>query len=175
MGTRQEQTTVLRASVTGPRWVSSGAGDLTSNQVGRLQGKGCLGLLAEGGGSMGIGAQRLNFYNLSESWFFFFIALFYLLIIFGCTGSLLPHWTLSSCGKLGPPSSCSVGASRCSGFSSALALEHAGFSSVARRSGHPMACGILLDQGSNLGPFHWQADSLPLDHQGNPESRLFSL
>ena len=31
-----------------------------------------------------------------------------------------------------------------------------------------VACGILLDQGSNLCPLHWQADSSPLRHQGNP-------
>ena len=28
------------------------------------------------------------------------------------------------------------------------------------------ACGILPDQGSNLCPLHWQADSLPLSQQG---------
>ena len=28
------------------------------------------------------------------------------------------------------------------------------------------ACGILSDQGSNLCLLHWQADSLPLSHQG---------
>ena len=33
-----------------------------------------------------------------------------------------------------------------------------------------VACGILLDQGSNLCLLHWQADSQPLDHQGNPNS-----
>ena len=31
-----------------------------------------------------------------------------------------------------------------------------------------MACEIVLDQGSNLCPPHWQADSQPLDHQGSP-------
>ena len=30
------------------------------------------------------------------------------------------------------------------------------------------ACGIFPDQGSNLCPSHYQADSLPLDHQGSP-------
>ena len=30
------------------------------------------------------------------------------------------------------------------------------------------ACGIFPDQGSNLCPPHYQADSLPLDHQGSP-------
>ena len=32
------------------------------------------------------------------------------------------------------------------------------------------ACGIFLDQGLNLCPLHWQADSLPLSHQGSPEN-----
>ena len=31
-----------------------------------------------------------------------------------------------------------------------------------------VAHGIFLDQGSNLCPLHWQADSLPLCHQGSP-------
>ena len=30
------------------------------------------------------------------------------------------------------------------------------------------ACGIFLDQGPNLCFLHWQADSLPLSHQGSP-------
>ena len=30
------------------------------------------------------------------------------------------------------------------------------------------ACGIFPDQGSNLCPLHWQADSQPLCHQGSP-------
>ena len=32
----------------------------------------------------------------------------------------------------------------------------------------PAGCGIFLDQGSNPCPLHWQADSLPLSHQGSP-------
>ena len=39
----------------------------------------------------------------------------------------------------------------------------------------PMACGILLDQGSNLCPLHWEADSYPLYHQGSPKARLFLI
>ena len=30
-------------------------------------------------------------------------------------------------------------------------------------------CGIYLDQGSKLCPLHWQAESYPLYHQGNPK------
>ena len=29
-------------------------------------------------------------------------------------------------------------------------------------------CGILLDQGLNLCPLHWQVDSPPLRHRGSP-------
>ena len=32
----------------------------------------------------------------------------------------------------------------------------------------PAACGIFPDQGSNSCLLHWQADSLPLSHQGSP-------
>ena len=34
------------------------------------------------------------------------------------------------------------------------------------------ACGIFPDQGSNLCPLHWQADSQPLRHQGSPSPSL---
>ena len=33
-------------------------------------------------------------------------------------------------------------------------------------------CGIFLDQGSNPCPLHWQADSVPLSHQGSPSHFL---
>ena len=32
----------------------------------------------------------------------------------------------------------------------------------------PTGYGIFPDQGSNPCPLHWQADSYPLRHQGNP-------
>ena len=32
---------------------------------------------------------------------------------------------------------------------------------------HPVACGILPDQGLNPYPLHWQVDAQPLDHQGS--------
>ena len=37
----------------------------------------------------------------------------------------------------------------------------------------PWCVGVFPDQGSNLYLLHWQADSLPLSHQGSP-CRLFS-
>ena len=42
---------------------------------------------------------------------------------------------------------------------------------------HGLSCsvegGILLDQGSNPCPLHWQADSLPLSHQESPSINFF--
>ena len=35
-----------------------------------------------------------------------------------------------------------------------------------------LACGIILDQGSNLRLLHWQADCFPLSHQRSPSSRI---
>ena len=36
------------------------------------------------------------------------------------------------------------------------------------------ACGIFPDQGPNLCPLHWQADSQPLHHQGSPSLLYFN-
>ena len=38
-----------------------------------------------------------------------------------------------------------------------------------------VACGIFLDQGLNPCLQHWQADSLPLSHQGSPLKLLLSF
>ena len=72
--------------------------------------------------------------------------------------------------------SCGAQASHCSGFSccGAPAIGRVGFSScsmqalvvVAHELSCFVACGIFLDQKSNLCPLHWQADSYPLYHQG---------
>ena len=40
---------------------------------------------------------------------------------------------------------------------------------VAYKLGYSVARGIFLVQGSNLCSLHWQADSLPLSHQGNQQ------
>ena len=40
---------------------------------------------------------------------------------------------------------------------------------VAHGLSYPTACGILLDQGSNLCLLYWQADSSPVSHPGNPK------
>ena len=47
-------------------------------------------------------------------------------------------------------------------------LEGTGTAVVARGLSFSKACGIFPDQGSNLCPLLWQADSSPLTHQGSP-------
>ena len=61
-------------------------------------------------------------------------------------------------------------ASPCGGCSCCRARGSrlADFSSCGYRLSCSVACGILPDQGSNPCPLNWQADSYPLDHQGNP-------
>ena len=46
-------------------------------------------------------------------------------------------------------------------------LEHR-LSSCGARAQLPTAHGIFPDQGWNLCPLHWRADSYPLFHQGSP-------
>ena len=38
-----------------------------------------------------------------------------------------------------------------------------------------IACGILLEQGSNPCLLHWQVDSLPLSQQGNSSTKFLYL
>ena len=47
-------------------------------------------------------------------------------------------------------------------------LQSAGSAVVMHGPTCSAACGIFPDQGSNPCPLHWQADSQPLRHQGNP-------
>ena len=78
---------------------------------------------------------------------------------------LRPAHLLCSCGAL---------ASHCSDFSwcGAQALEHSLNSCGAQAS---LLCSMwdLPKQGLNPCRLHWQADSLPLIHQGNPHSYIF--
>ena len=46
--------------------------------------------------------------------------------------------------------------------------RRAGSVIVAHGPSCSVACGIFPDQGSNLCPLNWQADSQPLRHQGSP-------
>ena len=65
--------------------------------------------------------------------------------------------------------------SRCMGLSLSRPLllrstgsRRAGSVIVAHGPSCSTACGISPDQGLNLCPLHWQADSQPLRHQGSP-------
>ena len=64
---------------------------------------------------------------------------------------------------------------RCAGLSLSRPLllrstgsRRTGSAVVAHGPSCSAACGIFPDQGSNLCPLHWQADSQPLRHQGSP-------
>ena len=54
-------------------------------------------------------------------------------------------------------------------------LQSAGSIVAVHRLSCSEACGVCLDQGSDLCPLHWQVDSLPLDHQGRPPLLKFVL
>ena len=49
-------------------------------------------------------------------------------------------------------------------------LQSTGSVVVVLGLSYPETCGIFPDQGLNLCPLHWQADSQPLGHQGRPTS-----
>ena len=69
-------------------------------------------------------------------------------------------------------SSCGAQASRFSDFSSCRAqapgIQDSGV--VVHRLSFTTACGNFPDQGLNLCPLRWQADSHPVHHRGGPES-----
>ena len=46
---------------------------------------------------------------------------------------------------------------------------------VAHGLSGPTTCGVFPDQGWNLCPLPWQADSEPLDHQGSPVGLFFDF
>ena len=94
--------------------------------------------------------------------------------------------SLSPCGLF---SRCGVQTSHGGGFSccGTRAPGHAGFSSCSSRGtrtqAHSLWCMgladprhvvIFPDRGSNPCLLHWQADSLPLSHQGSPFGDLFT-
>ena len=109
------------------------------------------------------------------SLFLFFKSCWSLFVIYlavlglGCSSSL----SLSDEREL--LSSCGSWASHCSGFScGAWAFRCGGFRS-SKFGAYGLRCsaafGVILDRGSNQCLLLWQADSLPLSHQG----RLHSL
>ena len=85
----------------------------------------------------------------------------------------------SSCRQRGLLSSCSVLASRCSGFCCGALQQLRFLGSLSSRSlvvacrlGCSKACAIFPDQGSNPCLLHLQGDSLPPSHQGSPYNFL---
>ena len=90
-----------------------------------------------------------------------------LFIYLGLAGSSLLSRLPSSCGGF---SCCEPQAPGHMGFSSCTSSrppEHR-LNSCGSRRGCSVACGISPDQRSNPCLLHWQADSLPLSHQGSP-------
>ena len=71
----------------------------------------------------------------------------------------------SSCGNWGLLSDWSVQAPHCGGF---LLLWSTGSIVVAHRLSCSATWGIFPNQGSNPCLLHWQAEPLPLSHQGSP-------
>ena len=54
-------------------------------------------------------------------------------------------------------------------------LQSTGSAGVVHGLSCSAACGIFRDQESNPCLLHWQADSLPLSHQGSPASWLLLM
>ena len=106
-----------------------------------------------------------------------FLLFFYMYLLLAVLGPCCCPRAFSGCGKWALLSSYSGRASHLSSFSrcGAQALGHASFSSCSSQNlvlVHRFSCsvayGIFLDKGSNPCLLHWQKDSLPLIHQGDP-------
>ena len=118
--------------------------------------------------------QNLFFPYSDSAFIYLFIFKIYLFILV-CTGSSLLCGLFSNCGEQGLLSS-HVQASCCraqalgvwASVASAPGLWSTGLVAVGYRLRCSAACGIFLDQGSNLSFRHWQVDSLPLSQQGSP-------
>ena len=107
----------------------------------------------------------------------------FLKLIFGCAGSSLLHRLLCSCGERGllfialhelltEVAPFGVEHRLQGPWASAVAapgLESTGSAVETHGLSCSSACGIFMDQGSNLCLLHWQADSSPLKYQGSPE------
>ena len=100
---------------------------------------------------------------------FFFFNFFLFIYLWLC-------WVFVSVRGLSPvAASGGHSSSRCAGLSlpRPLLLRSTGSVVVAHGPSCSSACGIFPDQGSNPCPLHWQADSQPLRHQGNPLCFVF--
>ena len=112
-------------------------------------------------------------WTVSEDIIFFFWTLFiFIYLIFGCSGFHCFARAFSSCGEQGL---LFVVGAPCNGFSCCRAWALGGWALAVAAHGLncSMACGIFLDQGSNLCPLYWQVSSYPLYHLGSPGCDLF--
>ena len=114
---------------------------------------------------------------ISLKTFFFLILFIYLFIYLWLRWVFVSVQGLSLVAASGGHSS-----SRCAGLSLSRPLllrstgsRHADSVIVAHGPSCSTACGIFPDQGSNLCPLHWQADSQPLRHQGSPSLKTFLI
>ena len=105
-----------------------------------------------------------------------FIYLFIYFIIFSCVGSLFLCEGFLQLWQAGAILHRGARASHYRGLSlRSTGSRRAGSVVVARGPSCSVACGIFPDQGSNLCPLHWQADSQPLRHQGSPVCLFFDI
>ena len=102
------------------------------------------------------------FFNLSS--FSFTIILFLSVLSLRCSSGFLSLW-LSRGYYLAMVWGLLIGVNS---LVAEHSLQNTGLVVVARGLSCSWACGIFLDQGSNLCLLHWQMDSLPLSHQGSP-------
>ena len=100
-------------------------------------------------------------FPLEPGFLFFFHKFILFIFICGCVVSSLLCAGFLQLWRVGATLRCSAWASHCSGFSccGAWALGARASVVVAHGLSCSVACGILPDQGSNLCPLHWQADS----------------
>ena len=106
----------------------------------------------------------------------------------GCAGSSVPHGLFSRCGKwrrlfvvlhrlviaVASPITGMASGARASAVS-APRLWNTSSVAVAHGLGCSEACGIFLDQGSDLSLLHWQEDSSLPSHQGSSPSLSFKI
>ena len=126
-------------------------------------------------------SQPLHHQGSPIMWFLFFILYFlkliYLFIYFWLCWVFVSVRGLSLVAASGGHSS-----SWCTGLSllrhlllQSTSSRRAGSVVVAHGPSCSAACGIFPDQGLNPCPLHWQADSQPLRHQGNPHKHFLLL
>ena len=105
---------------------------------------------------------------LAGGFFYLFIYLFIYLFL-AVLGLRFCARAFSSSGKRGPLFIAVRGPlTIVASLVGSLGSRRTGSVVVAHGPSCSVACGIFPDQGSNLRPLHWQADSQPLRHQGSP-------